>query len=161
MRYARPSDAPAVAALLREVALDRQLLFAPEDVDEAAVARDLEEGPGLRVVAVRPEVVGYLELVPGRFETVSRTVELRMGVRRDWQGKGIGAELLRFGVGWADGGAADRIELFVRAGNVRAIDLYHRFGFLEEGRLRRRVRLPGGEVQDDVLMARLFGAEQG
>jgi RimJ/RimL family protein N-acetyltransferase len=37
--------------------------------------------------------------------------------------------------------------------NTRAIALYRDFGFVEEGRLRRRVRTADGEFLDDVAMA--------
>lgn len=163
MRYARPSDAPGVAALLREAAVPGRSLAAEDEIDEAAVALDIAEGLGLRVVADRgAEVVGFLKVVPGELASLARTGQLQMAVRRHEQGKGIGAGLLRFAIDWANAGAVDRIELFVRESNIRAIELYRRFGFVEEGRLRGRVRLPDGKHVDDLVMARLFGeAAQG
>jgi len=46
-----------------------------------------------------------------------------------------------------------KIELLVRATNERAIHLYSKLGFVEEGRFRNRVRLPDGELVDDIAMA--------
>jgi RimJ/RimL family protein N-acetyltransferase len=46
-----------------------------------------------------------------------------------------------------------KIELLVRATNQRAIRLYSKLGFLEEGRFRDRVRLPDGSFVDDLAMA--------
>jgi RimJ/RimL family protein N-acetyltransferase len=49
--------------------------------------------------------------------------------------------------------SVEKIELLVRATNERAIRLYSRLGFVEEGRMRNRVRLPDGSFVDDVAMA--------
>jgi len=162
MRQARPSDAPAIAELMRQVAEAGFSFASPEEVDEQRVLRDLEEGLGLRIVAERAggELAGYLKLDPGRYVSSSRTARLQMGVRRDLQGKGIGKELLRAAIAWAEAGAVDRIEVFVRATNGRALKLYERFGFVEEGRLRQRVRQPDGRRIDDVVLGRLCDRAQ-
>lgn len=44
-------------------------------------------------------------------------------------------------------------ELRVRSTNARAIGLYKKLGFVEEGRFRRRLRLEDGTFVDDVAMA--------
>jgi putative acetyltransferase len=46
-----------------------------------------------------------------------------------------------------------KIELLVRATNGRAISLYKRFGFAEEGRFRDRVSTSDGQFVDDIAMA--------
>ena len=52
----------------------------------------------------------------------------------DWQGKGVGAALMRAGLTFADNWLnLTRVELEVYADNEAAIHLYERFGFeLEE-----------------------------
>lgn len=157
MRQAKPSDAPQVAALFRQAAETGFALVSPDEVDEAAIARDLAEGLGLRIVTERGgEVVGFLTIMVDERERLSRTGDLQLVVRRDVQRTGIGVELMRHAIAWSDGGALDRIEIFVRATNERAVDLYKRFGFVEEGRLRRRIRLADGTFVDDVVLGRVF-----
>ena len=51
--------------------------------------------------------------------------------------------------------AVERIELILQAGNPGALRLYRSLGFEEEGRLRLRVRDLGGELLDDIFMARI------
>lgn len=46
-----------------------------------------------------------------------------------------------------------KIELLVRARNERAMRLYAKFGFREEGRFKDRIRLPDGSFVDDIAMA--------
>lgn len=157
MRQARPSDAPFVIALLREIAEAGYSRAAPDEVREHVIAHDLAEGLGLRIVAERgDEVVGYLKLEPeSDVRSMSRTMRLQMAVRGDLRGHGIGKELLRAAISWAESGGADRLEVFVRADNERAQALYRRFGFELEGRLRARVRLPDGRSVDDMVLSRL------
>ncbi|MDR3381615.1 GNAT family N-acetyltransferase [Cupriavidus basilensis] len=50
--------------------------------------------------------------------------------------------------------AVEKIELRVRATNKRARVLYARFGFVQEGRFEKRIRLPDGSYLADISMAR-------
>jgi RimJ/RimL family protein N-acetyltransferase len=47
----------------------------------------------------------------------------------------------------------EKVELRVRATNAAAVHLYTKFGFVEEGRLRRRVKLADTGYVDDITMA--------
>jgi mycothiol synthase len=53
-----------------------------------------------------------------------------IGVRPEWRGRGLGRELLRWGVGYLRGRGAGVIELAVEALNERATALYRRTGFV-------------------------------
>jgi ribosomal protein S18 acetylase RimI-like enzyme len=69
-------------------------------------------------------------------------------------GRGAGTALMRELMGWAScQPELEKIELLVRATNTRAIALYRRFGFVDEGRFRRRVRTTDGALVDDIAMA--------
>jgi putative acetyltransferase len=56
-------------------------------------------------------------------------------------------------IDWALRTRVEKIELIVRSTNQPAIRLYRKFGFVEEGRFRNRVRLADGDYIDDVSMA--------
>lgn len=52
-----------------------------------------------------------------------------LAVTSDYQGRGIGRELLEFAVQWAQEQGFGRVTLEVRSDNERAKRLYHRLGF--------------------------------
>jgi mycothiol synthase len=53
-----------------------------------------------------------------------------VGVMPEWRGRGLGRELLRWGVAWLRSRGAGRVVLSVEAQNERALGLYVRSGFV-------------------------------
>jgi ribosomal protein S18 acetylase RimI-like enzyme len=51
----------------------------------------------------------------------------------------------------------EKVEPQVRSSNERAIALYRSFGFVEEGRKTRRLKIGANEYFDDVYMALWVG----
>lgn len=159
-RHAVPADAEAFARLMADEAVFGGLLQQPYPTPELWRAR-LEKNPSqldsLHLVAVAGgQVVGSAGLHP-----VSERMRRRhcagfgISVAPDWQHKGVGAELTRRVLDWADRWAGYlRIELTVFTDNERAIALYERFGFVTEGTLRAYA-LRGGRYVDVLTMARL------
>ncbi|MCI0662689.1 MAG: GNAT family N-acetyltransferase, partial [Acidobacteria bacterium] len=81
--------------------------------------------------------------------------EIGMMVRDDWQGKGIGAAMMRAVIDLADKWLnLARIELTVFTDNEPAIALYRKFGFETEGTLRKYA-FRDGEFVDAYAMARI------
>jgi L-phenylalanine/L-methionine N-acetyltransferase len=86
---------------------------------------------------------------------VRHSMVLGIVVDRAFWGQGVGAELMRRLLDWADGWAGVlRIELGVYADNARAIGLYEKFGFAREG-IKRAHALRDGRYADTLMMARL------
>jgi putative acetyltransferase len=82
--------------------------------------------------------------------------EIGMGVRDDWQGKGVGSALLQAALDLADNWLGlRRIELHVYADNDRAIALYRKVGFEAEG-THRAYAIRDGAYVDSLSMARLI-----
>lgn len=81
--------------------------------------------------------------------------EIGISVHAEWQGKGVGKELMRAIVDLADNWLnLTRLELEVYADNEAAIRLYERFGFEVEGRLRQHA-LRDGQFVDSIMMGRI------
>ncbi len=105
------------------------------------------------VVAEENEtLVGFLVVA-----TVAGEAEIEsIGVRSEFQRRGIGEELLRALVGFCEARGVGRIQLEVRESNERAIGFYLARGFAAEGRRAGyyQSRNDGGPTEDAVLFSR-------
>lgn len=82
--------------------------------------------------------------------------ELGIVVAKKYQGQGIGTELIRQLIEWAKGnGITTRISLDTRADNVKAIELYMKFGFIVEG-CRKNSTLLDGKYYDLYVMGMML-----
>ncbi|HEV3351894.1 MAG TPA: GNAT family N-acetyltransferase [Acidimicrobiales bacterium] len=75
-----------------------------------------------------------------------------MMVASDARGRGVGAALMAVAIDWAREAGAHKIALQVWPHNEAAIALYRKFGFEQEGYLRRHYRRRSGELWDAVVM---------
>jgi len=161
-------DAHACARILKESA-DDGLVARSDEVDPAQVMRQIEAARAasnsLFIVATIPtstdpnddddEVIGLLLLEGAPLMRLHDVARLTMAVTRPHRNAGIGRQLVVYAMECADGsGLIRKTELLVRANNQPAINLYKSLGFVEEGRLRARLRLEDGTFLDDVCMAR-------
>jgi RimJ/RimL family protein N-acetyltransferase len=154
VRTARREDLEQLLDLLEAVAAEGRWIGTEAPIDRAARRRQLEETiegdeRSVRFVAVVDgEVVGNLgmELRP------YNVAELGMFVGRDWRGRGVGSALVEAGIGWARSVGAHKVALQLWPHNHAALALYRKFGFEQEGRLRRHYPRRNGELWDALVM---------
>jgi len=165
IRPATLEDAPVLWKSEVETAtVPGRLVSRPHELQLAAFEskiKELEEG-GCYVVAEDGDVVcGHAFVDPMSMEAIRHVYRLTVVVHPGHTGQGVGGALLAHLQGWATSRPeVHKIELMVRSTNTGAIRLYERLGFVEEGRLRDRIRLPSGEYIDDVSMAWFPRAER-
>ena len=157
IRSAEPADAPGVSALLGTVGTFEGTLQLP-DVPIASRLESLAryEPQGCKLVAVCGErIVGSAGLHPIAASLRRNHVRLLgIALLPDWQGRGVGRQLMERLLQWSDQWAGVlRIELMVHADNPRAIALYRSLGFVEEGR-HTGYALKDGKFIDSISMAR-------
>lgn len=158
IRHAEPSDARALHGIFQArsvIAGTLQLPF-PKLALWQERLQNPPEGLYQLVACVEDEVVGELTLNmhPNR-PRMRHIGGIGMAVREDWQGKGVGSELMRAALDLADNWLAlTRIELHVYVDNAAGIALYEKFGFEIEGTHRRFAFRDGGYV-DAYSMARV------
>ncbi|GAB1261445.1 GNAT family N-acetyltransferase [Aurantivibrio plasticivorans] len=101
----------------------------------------------------RQELIGYRAVAASKQRRSRHVGSLVMGVRKPYWGKGVGANLLAVVIDAANYKGVRRIELSVREDNLRGIALYKKFGFVEEGRRNKSLRI-GDRLFDELYMAR-------
>jgi RimJ/RimL family protein N-acetyltransferase len=112
----------------------------------------MEKGDPMHVAVANGEVVGWCDIQRHPFSAHSHRGTLGIGVIPDYRGRGIGARLMDQTLKQAFAAGFIRIELNVRADNLRAVRLYERAGFVREGMLRDAVFVDG-DFHDAIAMA--------
>lgn len=164
IREAKVSDAPALlAAEMMITQTPGQLVSRPHELkleNFELKIRTLNEGKrGIYLVAEKDgQVVAHSYLEPLHMDAIKHVSHLMIAVHEGSQGQGIGEEILKAIIDWAKpSSSVEKIELQVRAVNARAIALYTKLGFKEEGRWSKRVKLSEGNYSDEVLMGLWVG----
>jgi putative acetyltransferase len=156
VRAAEPKDVEALSRIWdapRVIAGTLQLPFTGIEHHR----RRMDPRPGSRTLLaeVDGEVVGTIVFGVNGSPRRSHVGEFYMGVRDDWQAKGVGTALVKAVVELSDDWLnLKRLELQVYTDNAAAIALYKKFGFEIEGTLRQYAYREGNYV-DAYAMARM------
>jgi len=116
--------------------------------DRFLAALETEGRTQLVAVAETGEIVGMLNLDVAPYGVAG----LGMCVAQGWRRQGVGGALVERAIAAARRLGAHKIALQVWPHNDAALRLYRRYGFVEEGRLRRHYRRRNGELWDAVMM---------
>jgi L-phenylalanine/L-methionine N-acetyltransferase len=164
IRAAEPNDAAEISALMGSPGVFEGTLQMPY----AAVASRVEmltkiDTNAVRLVAVQRDAATGAERMAAHAGLFTSHTSLRrmharglgITIGKEFQGQGLGDRLMHGLLDWADNWAGVlRTELTVFTDNARAITLYQRHGFVQEGVLRAYA-LRGGDYVDALSMARL------
>jgi L-phenylalanine/L-methionine N-acetyltransferase len=158
IRSQEPEDAAGLSAMMGSAGTFEGTLQLP-DMPVASRLEFLQkvDPHSCKLVAVAgTQIVGAAGLHPaGGSLRRAHARMLGIGIVSDWQGRGVGRQLIARLLDWADNWAGIlRVELTVDADNDRAIALYRAMGFVEEGR-HRAYALKNGRYVDALFMARL------
>ncbi len=163
IRSAQADDAARLLAHVRAAAVETPFFiieaeeFNFSDEQERQWIQDHLDSPGKLALLAEAagEVVGVLSFENGPYRRLAHRGNFGLSVRKEWRGRGIGTALLETLIAWAEANPLiEKIALAVFANNPRALHLYQRFGFVEEGRRPRELKLAPGQYTDDVLMYR-------
>lgn len=162
IRSAMETDAKNVSEIRVQIDgetenLDRKKgeAFIDEVGFQQLIKTDMENARNLFLVAeVDDRLVGFSRCEGISLNRFSHKVEFGVCVLKEYWGYGIGKNLLKESVLWADSNKIKKITLCVLETNEKAIQLYKKFGFEVEGVLKKDRILSDGKYYDTIVMGR-------
>ena len=153
------SEARAYFECLKSIDQETKfMMFEPDErqFNEELIVNYLSDESDLFLgVFSEHEIVGFLVAKRGTFRRIRHSAYIVIGIRRSFQGQGIGTKLFDKLDEWARKYQVKRLELTVEVSNTPAINLYEKQGFSIEG-IKRKTMLVDGEFVDEYMMAKLY-----
>jgi RimJ/RimL family protein N-acetyltransferase len=138
-----PSFHDALSAVAKE-RVYIEMIEAPPVEKVSGCQRDLISKNGAVYYALHDDrVVGWCDVFPENNPRQSHRGGLGMGLLPEYRGKGIGAKLLKAVLDHSKKSGLEKVELHVYTPNTPAIALYKKFGFEQEGLIRKYRKLDG------------------
>ncbi|WP_410512250.1 GNAT family N-acetyltransferase [Paenibacillus sp. BR2-3] len=122
---------------------------------EQMIETDTENSRNLFLVAaVQDRIVGFSRCEGNDLNRLSHKIEFGICVLKEFWGYGIGNNLLKESISWADSNNIKKITLHVLESNDKAIKLYKKLGFEIEGLLKKDKKLSDGLYYNTIIMGR-------
>lgn len=139
------------------MALNLEEFTITEEKEKEWIQTNSEAPNNLVIIAeYEGKVVGWLSFQTSTRFKLSHHGELGMSILKEYRNKGIGFALLNTLLNWAvENPTITKVCLAVFASNDRAIHLYKKLGFIEEGRRHSHIRISEDEFMDDILMYKM------
>ncbi|CAH2213573.1 GNAT family N-acetyltransferase [Tepidibacter aestuarii] len=104
---------------------------------------------------IKNKIVGTIGFSVPSFNRYRHKGQFGIALVKEFWGYGIGSKLLDTLIKWADSKGFVKITLDVDSTNQKAIKLYEKFGFIQEGYLRKDTFIGNGEYRDSIIMGRI------
>jgi len=157
--YANENYIPSFYKALSSVARERiyiEMIEPPplEKVMEFQKKLIAKNGPDYYAISEN-EVVGWCDVFPIENPRQSHRGNLGMGLLPKFRGQGIGTKLLDAVLSRAKDFGLEKVELHVYTSNIPAIALYKKFGFEQEGLIKKYRKLDE-QYFDSLAMGKLL-----
>lgn len=158
IRNARPSDAAKIIQLVKQVMNESP--FFPKTPDEFNISVEQEESYinelALFLVAeIKGKIIGSATIDRSSLKKLNHSISLGITILKEYSGIGIGSLMMKRIIDWANLNKVEKLELEVFSDNLPAIALYKKFGFFEEGRKRKAIKIDG--EHKDLILGRFSG----
>lgn len=163
IRPALPNDANRLAKIRVQIDGETQNMdreSGEQFIDEQGfmhlIKEDTESTKNLFLVAsLDNEIVGFSRCQGNHLKRLAHKVEFGVCVLKRYWGLGIGTNLLKESIAWAESNEIKKITLNVLETNKKAINLYKKFGFKIEGVLIDDKFLSDGRYYNTLVMGRI------
>ncbi|MEX3745914.1 MULTISPECIES: GNAT family N-acetyltransferase [Lysinibacillus] len=164
VRVAVEEDAATMLEIQKEVLAEEDFLITTVEEFQQTIdgqkewiqAKLANERETIFIALYEEKMVGWLMFQSPHRKRLAHTGTFGMMVLKEYRGLGIGKLLLEKIIMWAEHNPyIEKISLGVFSTNERAIALYKKMGFVEEGRKINEIKLHDNEYIDDVLMYKM------
>jgi len=158
IRKATVEDSNEIVMLVKQVM--GEVSFFPKEPDEFDLTAEDEaeyiKNTSLFLVSeINEKIVGSTTLQRGSTKRTSHVVDFGITILREYSGLKIGTLLMEEVIKWCKENQVEKIELEVFEENTPAIELYKKFGFIEEGRKNKNIKIKG-EYKNTLLLAKFL-----
>lgn len=165
IRKAEPGDASPIVKMSTQIGSETDNFtygeddfYFTEEQQKSFISNIGDKDNYLYIVGiVDNKIVATLSYLSSSRRRTMHRGELGIGVLKEYWGMGVGSHLMDYFFKWANSKAVvKKIDLEVREDNLRAINLYMKYGFKIEGRISRGM-LIGGKYYDLYCMGKTIG----
>lgn len=162
IRPARPEDAAMIIAAINQVAAEKRYLTtdyfeATVEQEQAFITNQAISGNLFLVALHENEVIGTLTAQRARGKYRAHVAEFGLSLLARYRNAGIGSQLIARLLLWCDAAGIEKLNLEVFHDNARAIALYQKLGFHQEGIRKKQIKIGGHYI--DLIQMTLFIAE--
>jgi RimJ/RimL family protein N-acetyltransferase len=161
IRVPQPEDAPHLLTLTASIIQEGE--YSITEIDEFThtveseiewIRRHADEAGSIILVAEnKGKIVGMLNFAQSQHHRLSHSGDLGIEVIQGWRECGVGTLLLQTLLDWArNHPQIKKVRLGVLSSNERAIHVYRKLGFVDEGLFPRAVQIAPGEFVDELRM---------
>ena len=158
IRPGLPSDAAGILECLVSTLAER--IWFDRDEHEVGIngpdvlkesIREFRPGEKQYLVAVHAEqLVGFILIMRGNLKGSKHAADFGMSILPGFREKGIGSMLVQGAIEWANHHGVEKLFCSTLSNNIRAVKLYEKFNFTQEGVRRNQYKI-SGEYVDQVL----------
>lgn len=163
IRCAAEDDAERLLVYLKEVFQDDQyFVLTGEDIARQNLTVEKEKdwikdhqktGSIVLIAEIDNEIVGLINVKSSSFRRLQHVGVLAITILEQYRSSGLGSRLMETVLDWPkENETIEKVALSVHATNLHAQRLYHKFGFVEEGRKIKEIKMGPGEYVDSILM---------
>lgn len=163
IRAAEETDAENFTHQVTSVLKEAQYTVStyPEDKDDFTVDKERQwirkyiESDGSLLIAAEIEgcIIGSADLHSGERKRIQHIAVFGITVLKEFRDLGVGRALIETLIEWASKHPViEKIGLAVFSNNDRAINLYKKLGFVEEGRKIKEIKVGPDNYADSILM---------
>ena len=164
LRSIVPEDTEQYVDFMYRVSSDTHFMMRNGDevgTDEEAVEQQRkiiedfakDDKQGMMPVLDGDRIIGNIAVRGnGKHRKTAHRCSIGIGVRKEYQGLGIGSILMEHALDFAKNAGYEVMELGVFSDNEPALALYKKMGFIEWGRMPDAFRLDDGTSLDEITM---------